>query len=213
MNALSTNVIAEARFERIGGSACLDLANTLGGLRGRGTTEEMPWFAELLAFSHEAGLVSDAAAARLEREAARRPSEAAAAYVRATALREAIHGIFSAIAAGRPAPERDLALLNAELARTLPRARILSGNGGFAWGWAEPEAALDAMLGPLARSAAELLASDELERVRECAGDSCGWLFLDTSRNRSRRWCDMKLCGNRAKVRRFRRARDERAGA
>jgi predicted RNA-binding Zn ribbon-like protein len=60
------------------------------------------------------------------------------------------------------------------------------------------------MLWPVVRSAAELLTSDELGRVRECAADNCAWLFLDRSKNRSRRWCDMAVCGNRDKVRRFR---------
>jgi predicted RNA-binding Zn ribbon-like protein len=64
--------------------------------------------------------------------------------------------------------------------------------------------ALDRMLWPLAHSAAELLASSERARVRLCEGEDCGWLFLDTSRNGARHWCDMKDCGNRAKVRRFR---------
>ena len=62
----------------------------------------------------------------------------------------------------------------------------------------------DPILRPVIRAAVELLTSDEILRVRTCADDSCAWLFLDTTRNRTRRWCDMKVCGNRSKVRRFR---------
>jgi predicted RNA-binding Zn ribbon-like protein len=59
----------------------------------------------------------------------------------------------------------------------------------------------------VARSAAELLQSEELGRVRRCDGEDCRWLFLDTSRSRNRRWCDMADCGNTAKVRRYRQVR------
>jgi predicted RNA-binding Zn ribbon-like protein len=64
-------------------------------------------------------------------------------------------------------------------------------------------AKLDWILNPLIRSAADLLVSDELKRVKRCGDPACGWLFLDTSRNKSRRWCDMSDCGNRAKASRF----------
>jgi predicted RNA-binding Zn ribbon-like protein len=75
--------------------------------------------------------------------------------------------------------------------------------GGFAWDWAGAEDALDQMLWPVVHDAAGLLTSEELDRVGQCDDDRCGWLFLDTSRNRSRRWCSMEDCGNRAKARRY----------
>ena len=96
----------------------------------------------------------------------------------------------------------DLDALNATLARALPHLRIVPEADAYAWNWAGEEDALDSMLWPVARSAGDLLTSDELKRVGECQGDGCGWLFLDMSRNRSRRWCDMGDCGNRAKARR-----------
>ncbi len=77
-------------------------------------------------------------------------------------------------------------------------------SAGYAWTWADDPNALDRMLWPLVRSAAELLVTGDLSRVRVCGGERCGWLFVDTSKNRSRRWCDMQDCGNVAKVRRFR---------
>jgi len=62
----------------------------------------------------------------------------------------------------------------------------------------------DPILTPVVRAAVELLTSADIARVRTCADGSCAWLFLDTTRSRTRRWCDMKSCGNRSKVRRFR---------
>ena len=80
-------------------------------------------------------------------------------------------------------------------------ARIVSTKEGFKWDWSE-ELALDRMLWFIARSAADLLTSGNLDRVRQCGDEECGWLFIDTTKNRSRRWCDMTDCGNRAKARR-----------
>ncbi len=75
---------------------------------------------------------------------------------------------------------------------------------GFAWTWEHPESTLDSILWRVSQSAADLLTSPGLDLVRKCAGENCGWLFLDTMRNHSRHWCDMQDCGNLAKVRRFR---------
>jgi len=72
----------------------------------------------------------------------------------------------------------------------------------FAWGWDFYQAALDDIIWPVVRSAADLLTSDTLPMLRICAADDCQWLFMDTSKNQTRRWCNMKSCGNRAKARR-----------
>jgi predicted RNA-binding Zn ribbon-like protein len=81
--------------------------------------------------------------------------------------------------------------------------RVIRNESGFTWGWDKQSDALDRMLWPVARSAADLLTSDHLNRVHQCGGKDCTWLFVDTSRNHSRQWCDMGDCGNRAKARRF----------
>jgi len=62
---------------------------------------------------------------------------------------------------------------------------------------------LEAILWPIAGSAGELLTSDDLGRVRQCGGKTCRWMFVDRSKNRSRRWCDLKVCGNRTKARKL----------
>jgi predicted RNA-binding Zn ribbon-like protein len=154
------------------------------------------------------GFLNDRQAEHLLEEARRRPTEAVAMHQRALVLREAIYRIFSAISAGCPAGEDDLALLNDELSHGLARSRIVPSQEGYAWDWIGEEDALDRMLWPVVRDAADLLTSEDLLRVGQCADERCGWLFLDTSRNRSRRWCSMEDCGNRAKARRhYRRSR------
>jgi predicted RNA-binding Zn ribbon-like protein len=83
------------------------------------------------------------------------------------------------------------------------RSQIVKAENGFYWHMTGNKAKLDWILNPVIRSAADLLISEEFSRIKKCADPTCGWLFLDISRNRSRRWCDMRDCGNRAKASRF----------
>ena len=189
----------EYQFDLSGGSPSLDLANTLGGKHR--LEERLHNYDDLVAFARQDGLVPDELAARLRSEAAARPAEAEAVLSRARALREALFRLFA---------EQDLAalpVLNRELAIAMAQARL---DDRLEWAWAHEER-LDRPLWPIARQAAELLVSEEKARIHECAADDCRWLFVDTSKNKSRRWCDMKSCGNRAKVRSFYERR--RAGA
>ena len=191
----------EPRFELSGGRLCLDFANTLDDRLTDHAKELLNRYTDLVSWSHQVGMVTERAAQRLMHQATRRPGDAAAVVERAIPLREALYRLFSAIVGKRQPPEADLALLNAALGEALARSRIVPTAQGFRWGWTDDEA-LDRLLWPVVRSAASLLTSEELAAVRECAAANCGWLFLDISRNRSRRWCNMAVCGNRAKARR-----------
>ena len=123
----------------------------------------------------------------------------------AIALRALIYRIFSALGEDRQAAPSDIEELNALLPEAQRQRGIVTADGGYEWGWLDdPDAPLDRVLWPIAVSAAALLTWDQLDRVKLCRADDCGWLFVDASRNRSRRWCDMSDCGNRAKARRFR---------
>ncbi|GIK39349.1 MAG: hypothetical protein BroJett011_31820 [Chloroflexota bacterium] len=186
----------------IGGQPCLIFANTVGGSRPATEREYLHDYTDLLAWSRHAGLITASETQRLLAEASRRPLEAARVFERAIWLRETIYRIFSAVAAGGAPKRADLEILNDALAEVLAKLQVTPTETGFTWNWRSEPEALDSMLWPVVRSAGELLTSNELHRVRECAGDDCGWLFIDTSRNHSRRWCDMNDCGNRAKARR-----------
>ena len=186
----------------LGGRLSLDFANTVDGHASDHPVEYLTSYSDLVAWSQHVGILTDHQVQRLLEEAARHPVTATAVLERAIALREAIYRIFSAISHGRPPQAADLATYNAELSGALARSRIVSTAEGFAWDWRRAEDALDRMLWPVVRDAAGLLTSEKLDRIEECADDRCGWLFLDVSRNRSRRWCAMEDCGNRAKARR-----------
>ena len=193
---------AASTFDLSGGRLCLDFANTLSKRLTSHPRELLASYGDLVAWSRQAGLVTEREAGVLIREAKRRRTDAAAVLERGVALREAIYRIFSAVAGERPAGGGDLATLNAALAEVLPLLGIVPKGDGFGWGWTGDGQRLDRMLWPVTRSAADLLTSAERAAVRECDAQTCAWLFMDRSRNRSRRWCDMKACGNRAKARR-----------
>lgn len=210
------------RFDLSGGTLCLDVANTLDDRPAPRPNEYLESYADLLAFARQSGALADTDLVRLRAESARRPGDANAALARAIDLREVIYRLFLALAEARPVSTADLAALNQSLAEALSQARVVAVDGGeadradrdeggrlegqapasFVWSWADDPVNLDMPLWPIARSAAELLTSSNLRSLRRCASDACAWLFLDTSRNGSRRWCSMRTCGNRAKARR-----------
>ncbi|BDU71591.1 CGNR zinc finger domain-containing protein [Mesoterricola silvestris] len=187
------------------GEISLDFANTWAD-RGRASTDELRSMDAFLAFARRAGLVDEAEGAGLDRLAREDPAAAGAALARARRAREAIYGLCSRRAAGVPPRPGDLRAFNGALAGALGHLRLEAQGHGFRWAW--DRNALDAPLWPILRAAADLLASEEAGRIRECAGDGCTWLFLDRSRAGSRRWCSMSSCGNRAKARRHYRARE-----
>jgi predicted RNA-binding Zn ribbon-like protein len=139
----------------------------------------------------------------LRHEASRNPEAAKEVYRRAVELREAIYRVFLSYSENKSPAASDLAILNMELGPALGRLRVCPEKKGFCL--KSEEGALDQPLGAIVRSAADLLTSDKLlAQVHQCNGENCGWLFADVSKNHSRRWCDMRDCGNRAKVKRHR---------
>jgi predicted RNA-binding Zn ribbon-like protein len=195
---------ADHDYEFVGGSVALDFANTLGGMHSAPTHEHLVEYKDLVEFGRSAGTLSAAEARRLTQEAARQPARAGAVLRRAVALRETIWRVFDAFAKNARADASDLATIQEEEVTALKHARFEQTGSGVSYGWSD-DLALDRPLWDVARAAAELLRSQpDLARLRECGSDTCEWLFIDRSRNHSRRWCDMKDCGNAAKVRRFR---------
>jgi predicted RNA-binding Zn ribbon-like protein len=181
----------------------LDFANTAEWHASESPAERLNSYNDLVHWSWKADLLSEEEALGLLERARQFPQAAAETLAGAIELREAIYRILSAQAAGELPPEDSLAQLNEALAEALARTKIRPAHGHFSWRWADEEKSLDRMLWPLLRSTAELLTSEDLERVGECADDrGCGYLFYDSSRNHSRRWCSMESCGNRAKARR-----------
>jgi len=191
-------------FEYTGGNLCLDFANTVNHWAGIERRKDLlADYARLLQWGEESGAISRKTADQLEQLASDAPGNAQSALRSAVQLRDVIYDIFAAVAGHRAIPNTALAMLNKNLQRAFEHAQISHANRHFAWEWVLPERSLEAMTWPVARAAAELLTSDDLALVRECAAEDCAWLFLDKTKNHRRRWCDMKSCGNREKARRY----------
>lgn len=189
------------------GALCLDFANTVSWRGSAEPVDRLPTYGELIRFARQSGLVSEAESRRLRHAAARRPHAATRALRKAVALREALYRTFAGLADGRSPAPADLALLNGSLPAALVALRLRAPGGRFAWAWGGDPRALDRLLWPVARDAAVFLTSADLSRLRTCGNLGCRWLFLDGTRNGQRRWCSMAVCGNRAKVGRYRRRR------
>jgi predicted RNA-binding Zn ribbon-like protein len=196
----------ERRFKLRGGVVCLDFVNTAGSRLTDRPSEYLLSYEDLLDWGRQAGLLAPEKTEDLSRQAALDPEGARETLSRALTLREAIHRLISWAVAGEAKDESDLSALNRELSIALSRLRVIPAGGAYGWGWDRSQddggSLLDSPLWPVAQSAAELLTSPKLARVKVCAGEGCGWVFLDESRNGSRRWCDSRDCGNRERVRR-----------
>lgn len=211
-----TENLKTREFKLIGGDPSLDFVNTVGrrksGLSKKGVrdyrevfeSERLLDYGDLVEWSRQRKLLHGGEAKRLLAVAGKNPQQAEKVRRRGLILRETVYRLFKAVVEGWHPEASDLEKLNLELSIANKHETINYDGDGFGWKWSIGDESLDYMLWRVAQSAAELLTSGDLTRVRQCGGENCGWMFLDMSRNRSRQWCDMKDCGNLAKVRRFR---------
>ncbi len=189
-------------FELIAGHPALDLVNTLDWrFRDVGPEELLESYGDLLYFAEQSGLLDTKQARRLRREADE--TKAGRVLSATRELREAAAEIFYAELDGRNPSAASIAKLEAQFKAARARQKLVANDSGLRWDWVEEQSSPELTLWQLALSVEELLTSEKLGMVRACAKPDCRWLFLDTSKNHTRRWCDMKICGNRMKARRF----------
>src|SRR4051812_9053794 len=183
-----SNPQAVIKFQFVGGDLSLDFCNTVGGKRGGIPREKLHTFNDFVSWAEQAKLLQPAQAENLRHYAVRHPEDASALLARATELREAIFRIFLSVSEDKKPAKKDIERLNAELAASLARLRLgpSQDGSGFAWQWADDQLQPEHLLGPIARSAAELLTQHHrVAKVHQCEGDNCGWLFTDCSKNHS----------------------------
>jgi predicted RNA-binding Zn ribbon-like protein len=191
-------------LELVGGRVCLDFTNTMNNRKAPSRCDYLGGYGDLVDWSRHARLLTRDGAERLKDQARHLPEKAARVFRLAVEIREAIYRIFSSIAQGESPKGADIDTLNVFLSGILQRQKVFPHGKGFQWEWVHDEGALDFMLSPILRSAADLLTSNEIKRVRQCARrEACDWLFLDTSKNGSRRWCSMSMCGNLEKAKKY----------
>jgi predicted RNA-binding Zn ribbon-like protein len=195
-----------------GGQLSLDFVNSVDGrveLNGNDYTilkDKINNYEDLVDWAKTIGILNETTARNLVSLAGQKGKVTNSVFERAIKLRESLYRIFISIVENRVPLKEDIEVLNNECSAVREQQKLVYTSRKFSWNYEltdEP----DNMIWQVALSGAELLLSDQLKRVKQCPGTNCGWLFLDASKNGSRQWCDMKDCGNVAKVRRYREKR------
>lgn len=200
-------VVKPVIFDFCGGHPVLDFVNSLDNrFNSRGCIEGLQGYDDLLRFARQAQLLDSARIAQLEQTVT--PAAGMRTLRSARALREAVAATLYAMVGGRSPPVNDLQTLERyfHAADRYRELRWQQGPGrrpALAWSWRRDEGDAELPVRALAHAARDLLVSPEMERVRTCEAETCRWLFLDTSKSHTRRWCKMKVCGNRMKARRY----------
>ena len=171
--------------------------------------ERLTGFRELAAFGEQAGALSASEARTLRRYGRENARAASALFERSVAVREMMFRILSAVAGNRKVSDADVEAFNDVVRSSDAFSLVTPGEGKAAWQWLDESSNADRLTGRIMRSAVELLTSHDIQRLKECAADHCGWLFMDNSRSRNRCWCDMKTCGSREKARAYYRRKKE----
>ncbi len=188
--------------EKLSLQLVINFANTLSSRGSNQPGELLKHYNDLLTWSVQSGQIGVDKAQALMDAACQVPEKGEQALQRALLLREAIFHLIEAAKEKSTPQQSDLDTLNNELAVAARHYKLVFQLDHFAWEWERTTENLEQVLWPIAQAAADLLDSAHLQRVGICEDEICRWLFYDTSKNHSRRWCDMDDCGNRAKARR-----------
>jgi predicted RNA-binding Zn ribbon-like protein len=201
MNNRSRPFSQAASIQLVGGELAFDFTNTASGRGSSKHRDHLLCADDVIAWAKRARVLRAAGAKNVEASIAS-ADVATKLHHRALELREAIFAIGQSIAGGhRPSQERVDQLVHIYSA-CIECGQLIRRGAGFAWSWNPAHAPIEAILGPIALSALRLLIESDCSRIKQCRGDHCGWLFVDTTKNKSRRWCEMRICGNRAKQKR-----------
>lgn len=189
-------------FDLSGGNLALDFINTVSNRPAAHPIDRLVDYRYLVFFGLQENLYPNAAVDHLYIRAGRNPGAGKSALQKAIEFREVLFAIFSAVVEHRAIPGNALQKFSFTLQEAMSQVKIVHDGHRFIWQWMRMNEVLESAMWPIARAAADLLLSDELEHVRMCASDQCAWFFVDRTKNHRRRWCDMKTCGNRVKARR-----------
>jgi predicted RNA-binding Zn ribbon-like protein len=189
----------------VGGALAFDLTNTSSGRGGPKWLEHLQTGQNVIDWARHAKILTRADARKLHQQAAADRRLAAKLLGGMRELRELIHSVGVEIAATSRARGKHMDALVRIHAECLSHAHLIPTGPTFAWVWDPAACPVEAVLGPIVLSALSLLTGSDLSRIKRCPGDHCGWLFFDATKNKRRRWCEMEVCGNRAKQKRRRR--------
>jgi predicted RNA-binding Zn ribbon-like protein len=187
----------------LNGELSLDFVNTLDWRWSEEPKELVNSYADLMRWAQHTGVFHEREAKNLTEKAASDVAKSERALKRALRFREIVYQIFEALINGQKPQASDLKAFNAELSEALSHLQIEQESENFVWSWNDSDNSFERIIWIVARSAARFLISERVKNLRVCEAPDCGWIFVDTSRTKKRRWCSMESCGNRAKARRY----------
>jgi predicted RNA-binding Zn ribbon-like protein len=202
MNNQSTHFSRAGSIPLVGGELAFDFTNTASGRGSPKHREHLHCADDVIAWAKHARVLRAAGAKCVDASIAISPHIGTKLHRRALELREVIFAIGQSIAGGRRPSQHCVGQLVRIYGASIECGQLVRRGAGFDWSWNPAHAPIEAILGPIALSALRVLTESDCSRIKQCRGDSCGWLFVDTTKNKSRRWCEMKICGNRAKQKR-----------
>jgi len=185
-------VLAKLVAAQVGGHLALDFCNTAGEHLAERPDELFPDWESFVRWAVQVGLIEPESYGELV--------DSPSAIEEVWELREEIYHVGLTLALGDPVAEHDLGAIREEA--NAPKPMVVSEGGRVHW-LPDPQFASQQLRAILAGEALSLFCSRRSDRIGMCGGGLCGWLFLDESRGKRRRWCDMKDCGNREKARRY----------
>jgi len=210
MNAIADAPSRVSVLPLVGGELAFDFTNTSSGRGGPQHKENLRTPEDLVVWARRAMLLAPRDGDYIGKRLAADAALGAQLLERALALREVIYAIGIACARGQRPRRKNIDALSQAHANFLSKAQLSPHEANFAWVWHPEEGVIEAILGPIALSALTTLVQANLARVKQCAGEHCGWLFFDATKNKRRRWCEMEVCGNRAKQKAHRARAQER---
>jgi predicted RNA-binding Zn ribbon-like protein len=190
-------------LELVGGALCLDFANTVNS-RVHMEHDYLIQYSDLVGWASKVGLLSPTETNRIQKRARQNEDGAKDAFAKALRTRELLYRLFSSAAGGSEPDQKDRETFVSAYSEAISHGQLIKNDNHYSTTWNVGET-FDALLWPIIYSTGELLLSEELRQVKACPG--CGWLFLDTSKNQSRRWCSMNTCGARDKMKRYHKRR------
>ena len=198
---MNLKVLHEAHL--IADNLALDFVNTSTGRHasrkwGDYLTDAM----EVLVWLRHAKSIDEVRFREMTRLVANDEAQSKAFLASALRLRGALTALFAAFPSGRMPHQADIETLNAVLADAKAAERVAWTSEGMRSVTSADLESLNDGLWPIAKAAEQILTSAAPRRVKSCGSPTCQWLFLDTSKNATRRWCQMEVCGNREKGRR-----------
>lgn len=196
------------KFEFIGGALCLDFLNTVHHFGAEEPGDELETPDDFLLWALEAKLLRPEEASEIRRQFQSNPRSGEEALRQAKRVRSRLRQLLRP--AKRRVERKDIAALNSWLKQHSGSPAVVRDGTVWRLAWRPTSTGVERLLFEIIVSAAKVLTGVPRERIRKCASPICTWLFIDTSKNHTRRWCDMRVCGNRAKVRSFRMRLSER---